>query len=198
MLGPIAVYLGLAAMFGSDVYDAVARGWAIPTATDIAFSYLVGRIVFGAGHPAIRFLLLLAIADDAMGLIILAIAYPSGELQLSWLLLSLAAAVGVYLLFNFAPRKLDGGNQDRPVSTKVRKLFGGLPYIIAGIISWYGFMRSGLHPSLGLLPVIFVDRRGHVARAGGALDRETGGRVALWLVRGLPAAAWSARRHAHG
>ncbi len=154
MLGPIAVYLGLAAMFGSDVYDAVARGWAIPTATDIAFSYLVGRIVFGAGHPAIRFLLLLAIADDAMGLIILAIAYPSGELQLSWLLLSLAAAVGVYLLFNFAPRKLDGGNQDRPVSTKVRKLFGGLPYIIAGIISWYGFMRSGLHPSLGLLPVI--------------------------------------------
>ena len=41
------------------------NGWAIPTATDIAFSYLVGRIVFGAGHPAVRFLLLLAIADDA-------------------------------------------------------------------------------------------------------------------------------------
>ena len=154
MLGPIAVYLGLALVMGSDVYDAVARGWAIPTATDIAFSYLVGRIVFGAGHPAVQFLLLLAIADDAAGLIILAIAYPSGELALEWLLLSVAAAVVVYLLFNWLPRRRDRGNQDRPNSTWVRKSFGGLPYIIAGCISWYGFMRSGLHPSLGLLPVI--------------------------------------------
>ena len=64
----------------------------IPTATDIAFSYLVGRIVFGAGHPAVRFLLLLAIADDAAGLIILAIFYPSGELAPAWLLVSFAAA----------------------------------------------------------------------------------------------------------
>ena len=80
MFGPIAVYLGLAYFMGSDTYTAVANGWAIPTATDIAFSYLIGRIIFGAGHPAVRFLLLLAIADDAAGLIILAIFYPSGEL----------------------------------------------------------------------------------------------------------------------
>ncbi|MBT8408686.1 MAG: Na+/H+ antiporter NhaA, partial [Alphaproteobacteria bacterium] len=73
MVGPVAVYLGLAAVLGSDVFDAVANGWAIPTATDIAFSYLVGRVVFGAGHPAVRFLLLLAIADDAAGLVILAV-----------------------------------------------------------------------------------------------------------------------------
>ena len=51
MLGPITVYLGLALFLGSDTYNAVANGWAIPTATDIAFSYLVGRIVFGAGPP---------------------------------------------------------------------------------------------------------------------------------------------------
>ena len=66
MFGPIAVYLGLAAFLGSDTYSAVANGWAIPTATDIAFSYLVGRLVFGAGHPAVRFLLLLAIADELL------------------------------------------------------------------------------------------------------------------------------------
>ena len=53
-------------------------GWAIPTATDIAFSYLVGRLVFGAGHPAVRFLLLLAIADDAAGLIISGARSPEG------------------------------------------------------------------------------------------------------------------------
>lgn len=154
MFGPIAVYLGLAAMMGSDTYDAVANGWAIPTATDIAFSYLVGRIVFGAGHPAVRFLLLLAIADDAAGLIILAIFYPSGELAPEWLLLSLGAALAVYFLFNELPRRLDRGNQDRPNSTKVRRVFSFWPYLIAACFSWYGFMMSGLHPALGLLPIV--------------------------------------------
>ena len=154
MFGPIAVYLGLAAWLGSDVYDAVARGWAIPTATDIAFSYLVGRIVFGAGHPAVRFLLLLAIADDAVGLIILAVFYPSGELAPEWLLLSLAAAVGVFVLFNWLPRKLDRGKESRPTSTWVRQVLSFWPYALAGALSWYGFMKAGLHPSLGLLPVV--------------------------------------------
>jgi NhaA family Na+:H+ antiporter len=154
MLGPIAVYLGLAAFLGSDTYNAVANGWAIPTATDIAFSYLVGRIVFGAGHPAVRFLLLLAIADDACGLIILAIFYPSGDLAPQWLLLSVVAALGVFVIFNWLPRKMDVGNQLRPRSTWVRKTLSFWPYALAACISWYGFMRSGLHPALGLLPIV--------------------------------------------
>ncbi|WP_321364945.1 Na+/H+ antiporter NhaA [uncultured Celeribacter sp.] len=154
MFGPIAVYLGLAMVLGSDTFDAVKNGWAVPTATDIAFSYLVGRIVFGAGHPAVRFLLLLAIADDAAGLVILAIFYPSGELAVQWLLLSLAAAVAVFLLANWLPRKLDAGNQLRPNSTWVRQNLGFWPYLIASCISWYGFMRAGIHPALGLLPIV--------------------------------------------
>jgi len=154
MLGPIAVYLGLAMVMGSDTYDAVKNGWAIPTATDIAFSYLVGRLVFGAGHPAVRFLLLLAIADDACGLIILAIFYPSGDLAPQWLLVSFAAAIAVFVLANWLPRRLDRGNQLRPVSTMVRKKLSFWPYALAAAISWYGFMRSGLHPALGLLPIV--------------------------------------------
>ncbi len=154
MFGPIAVYLGLAAFLGSDTYSAVANGWAIPTATDIAFSYLVGRMVFGAGHPAVRFLLLLAIADDAAGLIILAIFYPSGELAPEWLLLSLGAAVGVYVLANWLPRRLDRHRQSRPVSTFVRKKLHFIPYAIAAALSWFGFAESGLHPALGLLPIV--------------------------------------------
>ncbi|MCV2868817.1 Na+/H+ antiporter NhaA [Defluviimonas sp. WL0002] len=152
MLGPVAVYLGLAAVLG--VYEAVSRGWAIPTATDIAFSYLVGRMVFGAGHPAIRFLLLLAIADDAAGLIILAIFYPTGELAPEWLLMSLGAAVTVFVLFNWLPRWLDRGNQLRPNSTWVRKRLSFLPYLIGGAISWFGFQEAGIHPALGLLPIV--------------------------------------------
>ena len=154
MFGPIAIYLGLAAFLGSDVYDAVARGWAVPVATDIAFAYLVGRLVFGAGHPAVRFLLLLAIADDAAGLIILAVFYPSGELAPEWLLLSLAAAIGVFVLFNWLPRKLDRGDQVRRKSTWVRNNLSFWPYLVAGALSWYGFAEAGLHPALGLLPVV--------------------------------------------
>lgn len=154
MIGPISVYLGLAAILGSTTFDAVANGWAIPTATDIAFSYLVGRIVFGAGHPAVQFLLLLAIADDAAGLVILAIFYPTGELAPEWLLLSAVAAYAVFILANRLPRRMDRGKQDRPNSTWVREKLGFWPYLIAGCLSWYGFMRAGIHPALGLLPVV--------------------------------------------
>ncbi|MFY0680952.1 MAG: Na+/H+ antiporter NhaA [Thalassovita sp.] len=154
MIGPIAVYLGLAFFMGSETYDAVKNGWAIPTATDIAFSYLVGRLVFGAGHPAVRFLLLLAIADDAAGLIILAIFYPSGELAPEWLMLSVGAAVAVYLLANWLPRHLDRGNQDRPNSTWARQKLGFWPYLLAACASWYGFQEAGIHPALGLLPIV--------------------------------------------
>lgn len=154
MFGPIAVYLGLAVLLGSDTYSALANGWAIPTATDIAFSYLIGRMVFGAGHPAVRFLLLLAIADDAAGLIILAIFYPSGDLAPEWLLLSLVAAAGVFFLFNWLPRYLDQGDQLRPCSSFVRRVFSFWPYLAAACLSWYGFMQSGLHPALGLLPIV--------------------------------------------
>lgn len=154
MIGPISIYLGMAYFMGSTTFDAVANGWAVPTATDIAFSYLVGRMVFGAGHPAVRFLLLLAIADDAAGLFILAVFYPTGDLALGWLGLSLGSAALVYLLFNFLPRRMDRGDQLRRNSTKMRKLFGFWPYLIAGCISWYGFQRAGIHPALGLLPII--------------------------------------------
>ena len=112
------------------------------------------RIVFGAGHPAVRFLLLLAIADDAAGLVIIAVFYPTGELALEWLLLSVAAAVAAYVLFNWLPGKLDGDNELKPVSTRVRKTLSVWPYAVAAALSWFGFAKAGIHPSLGLLPVI--------------------------------------------
>lgn len=152
MLGPVLVYLGLAVALG--ILPEVGRGWAIPTATDIAFSYLVGRVVFGAGHPAIRFLLLLAIADDAAGLVILAIFYPTGELAPQWLLLSLGAAIAVFVLANWLPRRLDRGDQLRRHSTWMRQRLSFWPYLIAGALSWFSFQEAGIHPALGLLPIV--------------------------------------------
>ncbi|QDL92388.1 Na+/H+ antiporter NhaA [Paroceanicella profunda] len=154
MFGPILVYLGIASLLGSTTYEAVSNGWAIPTATDIAFSYLVGRLVFGAGHPAVRFLLLLAIADDAAGLIILAIFYPSGDLAPQWLLVSFGAAIAVFVLANWLPRRLDTGKPDRPWSSFCRTKLSFWPYLIAACVSWYAFQESGIHPALGLLPIV--------------------------------------------
>src|SRR6185503_7783416 len=57
MAVPAALYAAAAVAAGTPE---LLRGWAIPCATDIAFSYLVARIIFPAHHPAIPFLLLLA------------------------------------------------------------------------------------------------------------------------------------------
>lgn len=152
MIGPASIYLLGAMAVGK--FSLLASGWAIPTATDIAFSYLVGRLVFGAAHPAVSFLLLLAIADDAGGLIILAVFYPQGTVQPLWLLLSVAVAVGAWFLFNELPRRMDRGNPARPNSTWVRKTLSFWPYVLAGCISWYAFYQAGIHPALGLLPII--------------------------------------------
>ena len=40
-------------------WDELMKGWGIVTATDIVLAWLVARIVFGDGHPAIDYLLLL-------------------------------------------------------------------------------------------------------------------------------------------
>src|SRR5687767_11232720 len=78
MLGPALIFVTLTIVLDRPNLE---RGWAIPTATDIAFSYLAARIIFGAKHPAIPFLLLLAIADDGIGLLIIAAFYPAGPLR---------------------------------------------------------------------------------------------------------------------
>lgn len=134
MLGPIGVYLLTAALTGD--FGALKNGWAVPTATDIAFSYLVARMVFGAGHPAIPFLLLLAIADDALGLVIIAVFYPQGPIEMVWMLLPVAAVlIGLGL--------------------KRFRVMSFWPYLLgAGLLSWVGFHWANLHPALGLLPII--------------------------------------------
>ena len=152
MIGPAGLYLLGAYALGKMAI--LGNGWAIPTATDIAFSYLIGRTVFGPKHPAVRFLLLLAIADDAIGLLIIAIFYPQGEIIPEWLLLSAGAAFVSWLLFNRLPRRLDRGDPGRRFSSFAREKIGFWPYAVAGCLSWYGFQQAGLHPVLGLLPII--------------------------------------------
>ncbi len=133
MAGPALIHVGLSLGLG---YPELARGWAIPCATDIAFSALVARMVFGR-HPAIPFLLLLAIADDALGLAILAVFYPSGEVRLLEFVVIVGAAIAI------------AWQMSR------RRVMNFWPYVlVAGSISWIGFLRGGLHPALALVPII--------------------------------------------
>lgn len=133
--GPIAFFFLFNALFGSPEYS---KGWAIPTATDIALAWLLARFVFGNRHPAVYFLLLLAVVDDAIGLAIIAIFYPNPLMpfQPAWLLVTLLGITVAYLL-----RKFQVNNY--------------LPYLlVGGGLSWLGLYNASLHPALALVVII--------------------------------------------
>ena len=134
MVAPALIYLALALTRGP--VD-LARGWAIPCATDIAFSAMVARLLFRKGHPAIPFLLLLAIADDAIGLVILAVFYPSGPLS-AWALVGLMAAAVLLAVW---------------LRRRGTRTFW--PYILGpGALSWAALHFGGFHPALALVPIV--------------------------------------------
>ena len=113
------------------------RGWAVPCATDIAFSYMAARLIFPPSHPAIPFLLLLAIADDAMGLMLLAVFYPSGPLSLLNFATFMIPAIGLSYWM------------------KQRRVRSYWPYVlVGGGLSWTALYLGGVHPALALVPVL--------------------------------------------
>jgi NhaA family Na+:H+ antiporter len=134
MAAPALIYAALALTRGPGE---LIRGWAIPCATDIAFSAMVARLVFPASHPAIPFLLLLAIADDALGLMILAVFYPSGPLAPFWLVGLMSAALLAALWL------------------RRRRTRSFWPYLIGpGALSWAALYLGGFHPALALVPIV--------------------------------------------
>ena len=134
MIAPAALYWGGAVASG---HPELGRGWAIPCATDIAFSYLVARLIFPARHPAIPFLLLLAVADDALGLLVLAVFYPAGPVSPSLCALFMVPALAIAWIL------------------RRRRVRGFWPYVLlAGSCSWLGLYLGGLHPALALVPIV--------------------------------------------
>jgi NhaA family Na+:H+ antiporter len=155
MVAPALIYSALVGTMGPTD---LARGWAIPCATDIAFSAMVARAIFPVRHPAIPFLLLLAIADDALGLIILAFFYPSAPLSFTWVLMLMTAALVVAMWL------------------RRRQIQSFWPYVVgAGSFSWGALYLGGLHPALALVPVVpFMP---HSARDLGIFDPGEDSRV---------------------
>lgn len=105
------------------------RGWAIPTATDIAFAIGVLSLVGKGIPPALRLLLLtLAIVDDVIAIFIIATAY-SRAIELGGLALAGLGALAVWLMQRL----------------KVRH---ATAYLLPGTLLWFGTLRSGIHPTL--------------------------------------------------
>jgi Na+:H+ antiporter, NhaA family len=134
MIVPAVIFAALAWTRGPA--DLI-RGWAIPCATDIAFSAMIARVIFPIRHPAVPFLLLLAIADDALGLIILAVFYPSGAVSVSALITLMPAAI---LLAAWLRRR--------------RTQSFWLYLIGPGSLSWAALYSGGIHPALALVPIV--------------------------------------------
>lgn len=135
VLGPIIIYFAYIGITGNFE---ISRGWGIPTATDIALAWLLAKVIFGPTHPAVSFLLLLAVADDGIGLGIIAVFYgdPSNPVKPLFLCLVFAAMAWAY-----AYRKKD-----------IRNFW---PYLLGpGILSWLGLMFAHLHPALALVFVV--------------------------------------------
>ena len=122
-------------------------GWAVCIATDISIAWLTAVQIFHDGHhPAIQFLLLLAVVDDVIGLVVIAVAFPVVEMHLEWLGL-IGASVLVSAILRWG--------------IKVEKWWW---YVgLAGPVAWYSLYRAGIHPALALCVVIpFIPGRANM------------------------------------
>lgn len=124
MLVPALVYVAI-----NRDNQAALSGWAIPTATDIAFALGVLSLL-GSRVPASLkvFLTALAIIDDLGAVIIIALFYTSG-LSLAYLAAAFAA-IAVLIALN---------------RMRVMNL---LPYLVIGAVLWVLVLKSGVHATL--------------------------------------------------
>lgn len=139
MVGPAVIYWGTQLFTG----DHHLHGWAIPTATDIAFAVAVLGIM-GKGLPSgVRtFLLTLAVVDDLLAIIIIAVFYSS-ELNMAYF----GAALAAVFVFGVLARK---------------RIFARWLLIPLAILAWYFVFRSGIHATIaGVLLGLVVPARRH-------------------------------------
>jgi NhaA family Na+:H+ antiporter len=119
--------------------DPVAmRGWAIPSATDIAFALGVLALLGTRVPNSLKvFLMTLAIVDDLGAIIIIALFYTS---NLSLLSLTVAAVVVVALFI-----------------LNRRGVIGLAPYLLLTVVLWTAVLKSGVHATLaGVVAAFFI------------------------------------------
>ena len=133
MIVPAIIYL---AVTGFD--PTLIRGWAIPSATDIAFAVGVLALLGSRANPAIKLLLVtIAIVDDVGAVLIIALVYTAD-------LDPMAIFAAAVVLAGMAGMNLFG----------VRRL---APYLIGFALLWYAMLASGIHATIaGVLAALTV------------------------------------------
>jgi len=116
-------------------------GWAIPSATDIAFSLGVLSLLGSRVPLSLKvFLTALAIIDDLGAIVIIAFFY-SGDLSIIYLTLLLLTFIGLLMLNKLNIKKF-------------------LPYLILGLILWFFTHESGIHATIsGVLLATVIPHR---------------------------------------
>ena len=141
MAVPALIYLAVA---GGE--PGLARGWAIPAATDIAFAVGVLALLGNRAPPALRlFLLTVAIVDDLGAVAIIALFYTA-QLSLAWLGAGFCALGLMVVLARL-------------------KVMRAMPYVLLAMLAWYCVLHSGVHATVaGVLAAFTIplglDRQG--------------------------------------
>ena len=136
MVVPAAVYL-----FVTGDTPGLARGWAIPAATDIAFAVGVVALLGKRVPRSLRlFLLTVAIVDDLGAVAIIALAYTAG-IELAWLAAAGAILAGMALLNRL--------RVDRAAA-----------YAVLAVALWFAVLHSGVHATVaGVLAAFAIPLR---------------------------------------
>jgi len=132
MLVPALVYV-----YFNSASDFAMRGWAIPTATDIAFALGILSLLGNRVPLSLKlFLMALAILDDLGAIIVIALFYTS---ELSTISISVAVAALAVLItlnyFNVAKRAI---------------------YLFVGLVLWVSVLKSGVHATLAGVALAFT------------------------------------------
>ena len=133
LIGAVAtfqIYIGVAHQ------QMLAAAWPVVAAVDIGAGYYVLRLIYERRSAPVAFLLLLAVATDAVAMAVVLLQAPGFELHASGLGVMLIALVSAAML------------RRRGV-----KVFW--PYwFVSGSLSWLALYWMGLHPALALLPIV--------------------------------------------
>jgi len=164
MVVPALIYV---AINKGDAY--AINGWAIPTATDIAFALGILSLL-GSRIPASLkvFLVSLAIFDDIGAIIIIALFYTDNLSTTAMI----SAGIGITVLFFM--------NRQHVVSKAA--------YLLVGLFVWVSLLKSGVHATLAgvaiamFIPFKGVDHDGHYVRPMHELEKDLHGPVAYGVL----------------